>query len=257
MGVRVAGIAVSAIALCCALPSGAAAQKADPAKQIEALQKIKRSLSPGERKLDGRLAVELRQKQLPASDRGRHRGARSPMTTSSSGCRRSARPCATWPAPARSGRRCRRRALRTVATWGAVERIEPAAQAMTARYGGRTLSKEERGGDRRPRCGHHVGGRPRPRRGHRARDHEGHRRRDEAVRAERRRRLARRLAGGRVSCRRSTSCRTWRATVTRARRCSRSCTTWRPAPSSASRPRSSATRASPTTSARCAPTAAT
>ena len=59
-----AGIAVTAITLCCALPSGAAAQTQDPAKQIEALQKIKRSLSPGERKLDGKLAVKLRQKQL-------------------------------------------------------------------------------------------------------------------------------------------------------------------------------------------------
>ena len=35
--------------------------------------------------------------------------------------------------------------LRAVAAWGAVESIEPTAQAMTARYGGRTLSREECG----------------------------------------------------------------------------------------------------------------
>src|SRR6478735_5813635 len=61
--VRMAGVAAAAITMACALPSGAAAA-GDPAKQIEALQKIKRSLSPGERKLDSRMAVGLRQKQL-------------------------------------------------------------------------------------------------------------------------------------------------------------------------------------------------
>ena len=40
----------------------------------------------------------------------------------------------------------------TVAAWGAVERIEPAAQAMTARDGGRETDKEERAPrDRAPR----------------------------------------------------------------------------------------------------------
>ena len=37
---------------------------ADPGEQIAALQKIKRSLSPAERKLDSRLAVDLRLKSL-------------------------------------------------------------------------------------------------------------------------------------------------------------------------------------------------
>ena len=138
-----AGIAVTAITLCCALPSGAAAQQ-DPAKQIEALQKIKRSLSPGERKLDGKLAVKLRQKALggrtevdiavakPDDDlvaRLQNVGA-TVRHVASTGEIRAAVPAT---------------ALRTVATWGAVESIEPAAQAMTARYGGRTLTKEERG----------------------------------------------------------------------------------------------------------------
>ena len=87
-------------------------------------------------------------------------------------------------------------ALRTVATWGAVERIEPAAQAMTARYGGRTLSKEERGGDRHRAAATTSEG-VRAHAADTARETTkvtgvGH----EAVRPERRRRLARRLAGG-------------------------------------------------------------
>ena len=125
-----------------AVGSGSAEQ--DPAKQIEALQKIKRSLSPGERKLDGKLAVKLRQKQLGGRPRSTSRCAQpdddlvarlqkagaTVRHVASTGEIRAAVPAS---------------ALRTVATWGAVERIEPAAQAMTARYGGRTLSKEERG----------------------------------------------------------------------------------------------------------------
>ena len=38
--------------------SAAGARAADPGEQIAALQKIKRSLSPAERKLDSRLAVD-------------------------------------------------------------------------------------------------------------------------------------------------------------------------------------------------------
>ena len=139
-----AGIAVTAITLCCALPSGAAAQQ-DPAKQIEALQKIKRSLSPGERKLDGKLAVKLRQKHARRADRGRHRGAHARGRPRRRGCSRRARRCATWPARGEIRAAVPASALRTVATWGAVERIEPAAQAMTARYGGRDA---EQGGAR-------------------------------------------------------------------------------------------------------------
>jgi subtilisin-like proprotein convertase family protein len=137
-----AGVAAAAITMVCAPPSGAAAA-GDPAKQIEALQQIKRSLSPGERKLESRLAVGLRQKQLvgttevdievagPDADlvaRLQKVGA-TVRNVASTGEIRAAVPAA---------------ALRTVATWGAVEKIEPAAQAITARIGGRTLSKEER-----------------------------------------------------------------------------------------------------------------
>ncbi|WP_443732123.1 S8 family serine peptidase [Solirubrobacter phytolaccae] len=136
-----AGVAAAAITMVCALPSGAVAA-GDPAKQIEALQKIKRSLSPGERKLDGRLAVELRQGKAGTTEvditvskpdealvaRLQQAGA-TVRHVASTGEIRAAVPAS---------------ALRTVATWGAVERIEPAAQAMTARIGGRTLSKEER-----------------------------------------------------------------------------------------------------------------
>lgn len=136
-----AGVAAAAITMVCALPSGAAA--ADPAKQIEALQQIKRSLSPGERKLDSRLAVGLRRQQLSGTtevdiavekpdadlvERLEQVGA-TVRNVASTGEIRAALPAS---------------ALRTVATWGAVAKIEPAAQAITARIGGRTLSKEER-----------------------------------------------------------------------------------------------------------------
>lgn len=137
-----AGVAAAAITMVCALPSGAAAA-GDPAKQIEALQKIKRSLSPGERKLDSRLAVGLRRKQVsgttevdiavakPDAELAERLSKVGAMVrnVASTGEIRAAVPA---------------HALREVATWGVVEKIEPAAQAITARIGGRTLSKEER-----------------------------------------------------------------------------------------------------------------
>ena len=61
MRVRLAGaIAMTIGGLAMAVPEGA--RGADPGEQIAALQAIKRSLSPAERKLDSRLAVDLRSK---------------------------------------------------------------------------------------------------------------------------------------------------------------------------------------------------
>jgi len=66
MRVRWAGaIAVSVAAFGM---SAAGARGADPGEQIAALQKIKRSLSPAERKLDSRLAVDLRTKKVATVD---------------------------------------------------------------------------------------------------------------------------------------------------------------------------------------------
>ena len=59
MHVRLAGaIAMTIGGLAMAVPEGA--RGADPGEQIAALQAIKRSLSPAERKLDSRIAVDLR-----------------------------------------------------------------------------------------------------------------------------------------------------------------------------------------------------
>src|SRR5688572_959761 len=112
--------------------------------QIQSLQSIKRSLSPGERKLDGKLAVKLRQMQVA----GRTEVDIAVRKADDDLVARLEKVGATVRHVAGTGEiraAVPAGALRTVATWGAVERIEPAAQAMTARYGGRTLSKEERG----------------------------------------------------------------------------------------------------------------
>ena len=62
MRVRLAGaIAMTIGGLAMAVPEGA--RGADPGEQIAALQAIKRSLSPAERKLDSRIAVDLRRRR--------------------------------------------------------------------------------------------------------------------------------------------------------------------------------------------------
>ena len=253
MRLRVAGAAGLAVTLGCALPAGAAA-KQDPAKQIAELQSIKRSLSPGERKLDGKLAVKLRQKQLGGTtevDIAVHKGGDDLLArltklgatvrnVASTGEVRAAVPSS---------------ALRTVATWGAVERIEPAAQAMTARYGGRSLSKAERAEIVSALA---------------VTTSEGVR----AHAADTARETSKVTGVGTKLCALSDGVDSLAASQAagelpavdvlpdmagdgdEARPCSRSCTTWHRAPSSGSRPRSSATRASRTTSARCASTRA-
>ena len=62
MHVRLAG-AVALATVGIAALSPAARANTDPGKEIAALQAIKRSLTAGERKLDSRLAVALREKQ--------------------------------------------------------------------------------------------------------------------------------------------------------------------------------------------------
>src|SRR3954466_10792444 len=66
MGVRSAraiAMAIAALSM-----SSAPARAADPGQQIAALQKIKRSLSPAERKLDSKLAVDLWTKKVSTVD---------------------------------------------------------------------------------------------------------------------------------------------------------------------------------------------
>src|SRR3954452_20835685 len=142
MGVRSAGAIAVAIAVFGM--SAAQARAADPGAQIAALQKIKRSLSPAERKLDSKLAVDLRTKKVSTVDvdirvrradadlvpRLRQLGANVRYVSPHSGAIRAAVPAS---------------AVRTIATWGEVERVDPAAQATTMRIGGKPTTKEERG----------------------------------------------------------------------------------------------------------------
>src|SRR4051812_43233996 len=142
MGVRWAGAIAGAIAgLAFSAP---AVRAADPGEQIAALQKIKRSLSPAERKLDSRLAVDLRAKKVttvevdiqvskPDADlvpRLLKLGANVRHVSSRSGAIR-----ATVSSSA----------IRTIALWREVDRVDPAARATTMRMGGKVTSKEERG----------------------------------------------------------------------------------------------------------------
>jgi subtilisin-like proprotein convertase family protein len=142
MGVRSA--AAIAVAIAVFGMSAAPVRAADPGAQIAALQKIKRSLSPAERKLDSKLAVDLRTKKAGTVDvdirvrradadlvpRLRKLGANVRYASPHSGAVRAAVPAS---------------AVRTIATWGDVERVDPAAQATTMRIGGKPTTKEERG----------------------------------------------------------------------------------------------------------------
>src|SRR4051794_29277814 len=131
--------AVALAAVGIAAPTARA--NSDPGKEIAALQAIKRSLTPGERKLDSRLAVALRErKAAPTTEvdirttgdiaqRLLKLGANVRYVSPRTGEVRAAVPSA---------------ALRTVATWGEVERVDPAAQAMTMRFGGEQTTKEQR-----------------------------------------------------------------------------------------------------------------
>src|SRR3954447_25015626 len=123
--------------------SAAGAQAADPAQQIAALQKIKRSLSPAERKLDSRLAVDLRTKKPTTVDvdiRTRRSGADLVPRLLKLGAN------VRYVSPRSGAVRASvsSSAIRTIAAWGDVERVDPAAQATTMRIGGKVTTKEER-----------------------------------------------------------------------------------------------------------------
>ena len=240
--------------------SAAGARAADPGEQIAALQDLKRSLSPAERKLDSRLAVDLRTKQAartvevdisvraPGADlvpRLLKLRANVRYVSPRSGAIRAAVPST---------------AIRTVAAWGEVERVDPAADAKTMRMGGTPRTKEERGtaADNARRAAAAIVSE-----GVAAHGVNTVFERDKVtgtgvkvcVLSDGVDSLSASQAAGELPPT-STCSRPRRARATRARRCSRSSTTWRPARSSASPPRSSATPPSPTTSARCASTPA-
>ena len=132
MRVRLAGAIVGTIGgLAMAAP---AARGADPGEQIAALQQIKQSLTPAERKLDSRFAVELRTTRLksglvevdivPASpdidltERLLALGANVRYASPHSGDIRAAVP---------------ERKLKTVAGWAEVKRVDAAADYRDAR----------------------------------------------------------------------------------------------------------------------------
>ena len=157
--------------------------------------------------------ARLPARRRPADQEGRHGRRRHPRAPARRGpacrgCSSSAPTSATSRrAAARSGPRVPASAIRTIATWGDVERVDPAAQATTMRIGGKATTKEERGGERRGRCGAPPRrSSPRAIAAHGAdtvvapRPRDRHRR--EGLRALRRRRLARRLAGRRRAARR-------------------------------------------------------
>ena len=122
-----------------------AARGADPGEQIAALQKIKQSLTPAERKLDSRIAVDLRTTRLksgtvevdivPASpdidltERLLALGANVRYASPHSGDIRAAVP---------------ERKLKTVAGWGEVKRVDRAGGYLTAHYKAPRETKAER-----------------------------------------------------------------------------------------------------------------
>ena len=122
-----------------------AARGADPGEQIAALQKIKQSLTPAERKLDSRIAVDLRTTRLksgtvevdivPASpdidltERLLALGANVRYASPNSGDIRAAVP---------------ERKLKTVAGWAEVKRVDRAGGYVTAHYKAPRETKAER-----------------------------------------------------------------------------------------------------------------
>jgi subtilisin-like proprotein convertase family protein len=140
MHARVAGIAAVAIAGLCAVPAHA---KPDPMKQIAALQAIKRDLSPGERKLDSRMAVALRSKQaLPPEVDIAVRDAKADLLSRLQRLGANVR----YVSPRTGAIRAKlpASALRTVAGWKEVARIDPAGRSITAHIGPITTTKEQR-----------------------------------------------------------------------------------------------------------------
>ena len=225
-------------AICLTIACAAApAARADEWDQIAALQRIKASLTPAERKLDSRLAVQLKQGASSGTREVDIRGdvpvakLRDLGATIRAASKRSVR--AMVPVSA----------LEQIARWPGVKRVDEAVGAKTAviRPPGWTPSKPADESLRRGRRGRL--------RGRRARTPPTTARATTRVTGVGVKVCAlsdgvdslARLAGRRRAARRSTCCPARPAPATRARRCSRSSTTSRRARSSASRPRSRAT----------------
>ena len=208
------------------------ARAADPGEQIAALQAIKRSLSPAERKLDSRLAVDLAPRPPEAGmtevdiapdgpdvglDRAAARARRERPLRLAAQRRRARRgPGAQADARSRAGARSARRRRRAthaapIGRSARPRRSAPRARGRAARRRrGRLRGRRTHGAD--------IARAPRPRDRHR----------HEAVRALATASTRSPPRRPRASCPPSTCCRARPATATRARRCSRSCTTSRP-----------------------------
>src|SRR5690348_1931531 len=123
--------------------SSAHAAKPDPAKEIARLQAIKRDLSPGERKLDSQMAVALREQRAVATEVDiTVRDPKADLVGRLQALKANVR----YVSPRTGAIRANvpAGALRTVAGWHEVARIDPAAEAISAHMGNVTRSKEER-----------------------------------------------------------------------------------------------------------------
>ena len=234
-----------------------AARGADPGEQIAALQKIKQSLTPAERKLDSRIAVDLRTTRLksgtvevdivPASpdidltERLLALGANVRYASPHSGDIRAAVP---------------ERKLKTVAAWADVKRVDRAGGYLTAHYKAPRESKAERSARLDAALEGVTALATVTSEGDRTHAVDTVRARDRVTGVGTKLcalsngvdSLAASQAAGELPAVDVLPGSVGRRT-TRARRCSRSCTTSRRVPSSASRPRTRARPRSPTTSA--------
>jgi subtilisin-like proprotein convertase family protein len=143
--VRLAGAIVMTIGgLAMVVPEGARA--ADPAEQIAALQAIKRSLTPAERKLDSRLAVDLRTSPrlksglvevdiVPA-------GADVELTARLTALGATVRYASPRSGDVRAG--VPERKLKTIAGWDDVKRVDTAGDYRSAHFRAPRESKAQR-----------------------------------------------------------------------------------------------------------------
>ena len=145
MRVRLAGAIVMTIGgLAMAVPDGA--RGADPGEQIAALQELKRSLTPAERKLDSKLAVDVR------TVRGRLKSglvevdivptdASVELTERLIALGSVVRYASPRTGDVRAG--VPERKLTTIAGWSDVKRVDTAADYRTAHYGAQRESKAQ------------------------------------------------------------------------------------------------------------------
>ena len=133
MRVRLAGaIAMTIGGLAMAVPEGA--RGADPGEQIAALQAIKRSLSPAERKLDSRIAVDLRKGRLKSGlvevDIVAHQRGCGPRRSGCTALGSVVRYASPRSGDVRAG--VPERKLTTIAGWSDVKRVDTAEGFATA-----------------------------------------------------------------------------------------------------------------------------